>query len=185
MFFKNEHIKILLFSFAFIILLILLSAYFTNYSTFYATKGKKPRLIGYGEWMEYSIKPTNQTIFYYSLGGNCYNVKIKNSSFDYCVNETGVFPEPVILFYLPVLPSKNSPAYYAYMGNISGNTFLIDETYFYYIGETEYMGRSAYIIKTNKNYTYLVNKEKEIVVFAEFGSMGLELVNSSFLQKAE
>ncbi len=135
--------------------------------------------------MEYTVKPTNQTILYYSLGRNCYDVKVENASFSYCINETGVFPEPIAFFYLPVLPTNNSPAYYASMGNISGNTFPIDETYFYYTGEAEYMGRSAYIIKTNKNYTYLVDKEKEIAVFAEFGAMRLELVNSSFLRKAE
>ncbi|MGB9719228.1 MAG: hypothetical protein ACPL06_01385 [Candidatus Anstonellales archaeon] len=148
------------------------------------SKGKKPAMLNHGEWMEYKIEPANQTIQYSYLGRNCYNVKIENASFSYCINETGVFPDPVAHFYLPVLPENNSPAYYSQLGNISGNIFEIDTTYFYYDGEAAYMNRTAYVVKTNKNITYLIDKEKEIAVFVDFGSIRLNLTNSSFLQKA-
>jgi hypothetical protein len=186
MFFKSERLKIFLFSFALIILLILISAYYTNYSTFSISKGKKPTTLKFGEWIEYKIEPSNQTILYYSLGRNCYKVKIENASFDYCINETGIFPDSIAYFYLPVLPFQyGPPAYYSKLGNISGHVFEIDATYFFYNGEYDYMNRTAYMIKTNKNITYLVDKEKEIAVFADFGPIRLNLTNASFLQKEE
>lgn len=185
MFFKNPYFKIFFFSFAIILLLILILACFTTYSSFSVSKGKKPAPLPRGEWMEYRIEPTNQTIQYSSSGRNCYDVKIENASFNYCINETGMFPSPIAYFYLPVLPENNTQAYYAQIGNISGYIFEIDAVYFYYDGESSYMNRTAYIIRTNKNTTYLVDKEKEIAVFADLGSVKLNLTNSSFLQKAE
>lgn len=184
MFFKNPYIKIFLFSVFLILLVIVISAYFTNYSTFSMSKGKKPAPIRHGEWMEYRMEPENKTIFYYSLGQDCYRIKIENASFDYCINKTGIFPDPLAYFYLPVIPYNNrTPSYYAQFANISGYVFEIDSTHFYYSGETEYIDRPAYIIKTNKNTTYLVDKEKEIAVFIDFGQVKLNLTNSSFLQR--
>lgn len=184
MFFKNPYIKIFLFSLFLVILFIFISAYFTNYSTFSISRGKNPASLGYGEWMEYTIEPANQTIFYYSLGRDCYNVKVENASFDYCINQTGIFPDPVVYFYLPVIPPENGPpAYYTQVGNISGYVFEIDSTYFYYSGEGEHRNRPAYIVSTNKNITYLVDREKGIAVFVDFGQARLNLTNSSFLWK--